>query len=119
MYGEDIDWPKRFHCAGWRVVFYPEAEAIHHCGASSSKAPTRFYIEESRANMQYFRRHHGGLAVAGFWLATCLHQLVRISGYGMLYFLKRDRHEKIVFKIRRSVACLLWLTGFLAPEEAR
>jgi GT2 family glycosyltransferase len=48
MYGEDMDWCKRFKKAGWRVVFYPEAAAIHHCGASSSKAPSRFYVERTR-----------------------------------------------------------------------
>lgn len=42
MYGEDIDWCKRFHQCGWRVVYFAGAEALHYGGASSSAAPVRF-----------------------------------------------------------------------------
>jgi hypothetical protein len=116
MYGEDIDWSKRFHEAGWRVVFYPDAEAVHYCGASSSKAPTRFYIEMNRANMQYCRQHHSRFAVLWFWLATCLHEVVRIVGYGVVYLLKRGRDSEAGFKVKRSMACLLWLMGLKAVQ---
>lgn len=58
MYGEDIDWCKRFSDGGWSVVSYPEGEATHYCAASSSNAPPRFYIEMNRAYMQYCKRHH-------------------------------------------------------------
>ena len=34
MYGEDIDWSKRFNDKGWGVVYVPEAEAVHYGGAS-------------------------------------------------------------------------------------
>ena len=35
MYGEDLDWCKRFGDCGWGVVYFPEAEAVHFGGASS------------------------------------------------------------------------------------
>ena len=111
MYGEDIDWPKRFHDQGWRVVFYGEAQALHRCAASSSHAPTRFYIEMNRANMQYFHKHHGRTAIAAFWLAMWLHQIVRVVGYGLLYVVKEPKRSTAGFKVRRSLACLRWLMG--------
>lgn len=117
MYGEDIDWSKRFHGAGWRVVFYPGAEAVHYCGASSSNAPTRFYVEMNRANMQYFQRYHGKFLVFGFWLTTWLHEIVRIIGYGTVYLLKRAGNPEAGFKLKRSMACLRWLIGLKAAEE--
>ena len=55
MYAEDVDWCKRFHLAGWRVVFYPEARALHYGGASSKNAPARFLVEKQRANLQYWK----------------------------------------------------------------
>lgn len=111
MYGEDIDWSKRFHQLGWRVVFYPEAKAIHHCAASSSKAPIRFYIEMNRATLQYFERHHGRPAVIGFWLATLLLQVVRITAYSLLCPFKRRDRAEVRLKIKKSLICLLWLMG--------
>jgi len=29
IYGEDIDWCKRFWTKGWKIVFVPSAQAIH------------------------------------------------------------------------------------------
>jgi GT2 family glycosyltransferase len=120
MYGEDIDWPKRFHQSGWKVVFYPEAEAIHHRAASSSQDPTRFYIEMNRASIQYFQKHHDFVRVVGFWLTTWLHQVIRIVGYGFIYLFRSPRRSETRFKVKRSVACLLWLMGLweTKPLEA-
>lgn len=116
IYGEDIDWCKRFHQAGWDVVFYPDAEAIHHTAASSNLAPVRFYIELHRANMQYFKKYHSWLGQAGFWLVTWLQEIARITGHAVVYLLKKSRRTEASLKIRRSVACLFWLMG-LTPSE--
>jgi hypothetical protein len=59
IYGEDIDWCKRFHKAGWKVVFFPAAQAIHYGGASSSSAPIKFYIEKQKANLQQAGKEGG------------------------------------------------------------
>lgn len=117
MYGEDIEWCKRFRLAGWDIVFYPEAEAVHHCAASSSQAPTRFYIEMQKANMQYLRCYHKRSALLGFRLATGLHELVRILGYGTMYFFRASARSSALQKVRRSWACLRWLVG-AGPSEA-
>jgi GT2 family glycosyltransferase len=112
MYGEDIEWCKRFRDAGWRVVFYPGTSAVHQCGASSSRAPTRFYIEMRKANLQYCQYHHGRLAFVGYWITSCLHEVVRILGYGALCLVRRSvSHEEVAVKVRRSWGCLLWLMG--------
>jgi hypothetical protein len=111
MYGEDIDWCHRFRQAGWRVVFYPDAQALHYGAVSSSYAPARFYVEMRRANLQYFRKHHGWLGWVGFLLATWVHEAVRVAGYTAVLLFRRTRHEGALFKIKRSLACLGWLAG--------
>jgi GT2 family glycosyltransferase len=112
MYAEDIDWCKRFKDAGWRVVFYPHASAVHYCAASSSRAPTRFYIEMRRANLQYCQRHHNRSSVGCFWLISVLHELVRALGYCALYLLLSRSRPDSGFKARRSRDCFLWLLGW-------
>ena len=111
MYGEDIDWSYRFRAAGWQVVFYSDAGALHYGAASSEEAPARFYVEMRRANLQYFRKHHGWLRVFGYRLAIWIHEIVRVVGYSFVYCFKRHRRPEAAFKIRRSTACMRWLLG--------
>jgi GT2 family glycosyltransferase len=111
MYGEDIDWSYRFLKAGWRVVFYPNAEALHYGAASSRQAPTRFYVEMRRANLQYFRKHHGRLGGLGYLVTTWVHELFRVLGYGALYCVNRYKRADAAFKVSRSLSCIRWLSG--------
>jgi GT2 family glycosyltransferase len=121
MYGEDIDWCKRFHEAGWRVVFYPAVEALHYGGASSARAPTRFYVELLRARMQYCKKHYSLWMGLGFWVTASIHHIVRMIGYTFLYFLQPSKRSDLSWKVKRSIACVNWLIGLrsLAKEKAQ
>lgn len=120
MYGEDLDWCRRFRKAGWQVVFLPEAEAIHYGGASSANAPVRFYVEKQRADLRYWAKHHSPAARAAFFLISCLHMVTRAAGYALVGVCRRrdagdhPDHQKI----RRSLACLKWLLTGRMPIPA-
>lgn len=118
MYGEDIDWCHRFLKAGWRVVFFSGAEALHYGAASSAKAPTRFYVEMRRANLQYFSKHAGRFRTFGYRLAIWAHELTRIVGYSVVYCCSRYRRPEAAVKVERSMSCLRWLVG-IEPRTAR
>lgn len=111
MYGEDLDWSYRFLKAGWRVVFFAEAEALHYGAASSGQAPNRFYVEMVRANLQYFQKHYGLLGGVGFLFATGIHELLRLAVYGIVYCFNRYRRPTAALKVVRSLSCLKWLAG--------
>jgi GT2 family glycosyltransferase len=111
MYGEDIDWCYRFKQAGWRVVFYSEAQALHYGAASSGQAPTRFYVEMRRANLQYFRKHHSRPRSFGYLVATWLHEVVRVIGYAAVFCFNRCKRADAAFKVDRSLSCIQWLAG--------
>ena len=105
VYGEDLDFCRRFWKSGWKIAFIPRARAIHYGGASSSNAPVRFYIEKQRAELQYWRKHRSPRAVRGYLLLSALHETLRALGYALPALLK----ESARYKMRRSVACLRWL----------
>jgi hypothetical protein len=109
MYGEDMDWCKRFWLKGWQLVFVPSAEAIHYGGASSSNAPVRFYIERHRADLQYWDKHHSRLAVFCFYLICCLHLVLRTLGHSLAFVIKPRERATCASKVKRSVACLKWM----------
>ncbi len=111
MYGEDIDWCKGYHAAGWKRVYLAGAAAIHYGGGSSANAPIRFYIEQHRAMSLYFKKHHNLLNQFGFMGSLWIYHLARIFGHGLRSLFSNPSNEQRVFKIKRSVACLRWLLG--------
>ncbi|MBN7795245.1 glycosyltransferase family 2 protein [Parahaliea mediterranea] len=111
IYGEDMDWCKRFHDAGWDVVFIPQAKAIHYGGASSSNSPTRFFVEKQKADLQYWRKHHPGLPSALYSIIAVCHHSIRVLGYSIKTIAYRGRGIKPWYKVRRSAACLATLFG--------
>jgi GT2 family glycosyltransferase len=109
MYGEDVDWCYRFHRAGERVVFFADARAWHHGGASSSTSPLRFSVEKERASRQLIRKHHGRLVRFGLLITGVLNYGIRAIGYGLLSVIRRNDREESLSKFRRSITCLQWL----------
>ena len=109
LYGEDIDWCRRFHAAGWDVMFYPGAEAVHLGGASSSNAPIKFYIEMQKADLQYWRKYHGKLGKASYTMVILLHNVLRVIARAIQYAFCLSSKDRIGFKLRRSLACIRWI----------
>jgi GT2 family glycosyltransferase len=109
MYGEDIDWCHRFHESGFGVAFYAEAEAFHYGGASSAASPARFYLEQARANWQYFRKNHGFLARAGFLAAIACHHAIRALGFAFAHLYAPSRRSETSLKLKKSLVCLHWV----------
>jgi GT2 family glycosyltransferase len=112
MYGEDIDWCRRFGDAGWKRVYFAGAASIHYGGGSSSNAPIRFYVEQQRALLQYFSKHHNLANRAGLVASLWVYHLARVFGHGLSYLTPGAKRESPGPKIRRSVACIRWLMGF-------
>ena len=88
FYSEDVDWCKRIHDAGWKLVYYPEAEAIHYGGGSSANDAARFNVEFIKANWQYWKKHKSSAAVALFWLIKFTGTLVREVGWNIVGLVK-------------------------------
>lgn len=61
MYSEELDWCKRIKAAGWKVVYFPEAQVIHYGGKSSEQVLPARHIHFQTSKIRYFRKHHGAL----------------------------------------------------------
>jgi hypothetical protein len=109
FYAEDKDWCKRFWKAGWKVVYFPHAKAIHYLYGSSDKDPVKLYIQQTKANLQYYSKHHNFISKMGFIVSNIMHQIIRVFGYSVLYLIKSDGREIVFLKIKRSCSCLIWL----------
>jgi len=61
MYSEELDWCRRFREAGWRVVYLPTAQIIHHEGKSSEQVLPARHIYFQSSKVHYFRKYHGSV----------------------------------------------------------
>ena len=58
MFNEDVDWCRRMKLAGWTVTYVPEAQVVHHIGASRRKVAAKVIVERHRGMIHYFHKHH-------------------------------------------------------------
>lgn len=111
MYGDDLDWSKRFRDAGWRVVYFPEAESLHYGGGATARALVRFSVEMQRANFQYWRKNYRRASQFVYLAIVWIHQAVRLVGYSLLFLATKSKRAEAAFKVKRSLACMRWVMG--------
>jgi N-acetylglucosaminyl-diphospho-decaprenol L-rhamnosyltransferase len=59
VYSDETDFQKRLHDAGWRVLYVPQARAIHHEQLATDRATAERRITEfHRGRDRYMRKHH-------------------------------------------------------------
>jgi N-acetylglucosaminyl-diphospho-decaprenol L-rhamnosyltransferase len=56
LFSEETDWCYRFRRAGWSVLFYPGAEAVHVLGAAHGG---RMFPEQVLGHLRFLAKHHG------------------------------------------------------------
>jgi GT2 family glycosyltransferase len=58
VYSDETDFCKRLHDAGWRILFVPQARAVHHDQlGTDATAMRRRIVEFHRGRDRYFRKH--------------------------------------------------------------
>jgi GT2 family glycosyltransferase len=77
MYGDDVDWCRRCWNAGWQVVFFPGARAIHDRGKITASYPVRFAVAQQKSVLYYWRKHHGFWGELGMRSIVLFHHLAR------------------------------------------
>ncbi len=72
VYSDEVDFARRLRDAGWRSLYVPDAEAVHHEQLSNDPVGGRARIVELARNRDlYMRRHHSRAAAAAVrWLTA-------------------------------------------------
>lgn len=98
MYSEELDWCRRMKDAGWRVVYFPSAQVVHHVGKSSEQAVTARHVNFNRAKLRYFRKYHGRFPAAVLRLFLLFNygwQLVLEGAKGMAGHKRPLRRQRV------------------------
>ena len=77
MYGDDVDWCRRARNAGWQVMFYPGAQAIHDRGKTTAPFPAHFAVAQQRSVLHYWTKHHTFFGVLGIRCIMLFHHSMR------------------------------------------
>ncbi len=64
MYVEDLDLCWRLRRAGWRVLYEPAADAVHHQGLSTAAHPYRMLVAHHRSTLRFARKSFVGVRSA-------------------------------------------------------
>ncbi len=77
VYSDEVDFCRRLRDAGWRTLYVPSAQAVHHEQLSTGKVPDRRIVELSRNRDRYMRKHHSASAAAAVRVLTAWAYAVR------------------------------------------
>jgi GT2 family glycosyltransferase len=118
MYGDDVDWCRRCWKAGWQVVFFPGAKAIHDRGKITAPYPVRFAVAQQKSVLHYWRKHRGFWGVMGIRSIIFFHHVVRY-GFAVVVGLARGRRSA-EGDVRKQVsgACLRAMFADSVPAKA-
>jgi GT2 family glycosyltransferase len=118
MYGDDVDWCRRSWNAGWQVMFYPGARAIHDRGKTTAPYPVRFALAQQRSVLHYWDKHHGYMGRVGIRSIMLLHHVIRYAA-GLAHAVVRPPADaEVEVKKQVSGACLRELLGGRVPQHA-
>lgn len=117
MYGDDVDWCRRARNAGWQVMFYPGAHAIHDRGKTTAPFPVWFAVAQQRSVLHYWTKHHTFLGVIGIKSIMLFNHFLRYSiasVASLVHSQKRPQSE-----VRKQVcgACVRQLLFGSVPKK--
>jgi GT2 family glycosyltransferase len=80
LHCEDLDLCMRFRQQGWKILFVPDARAIHYQGTCSKARPVFVAWHKHRGMIRFYRKFFGtayppllmGLVICGVWLRFML-----------------------------------------------
>jgi GT2 family glycosyltransferase len=109
FYGEDTDWCKRFHDAGWGIVYLPQAEAIHFGGGSTAAYPVKYYLTMEKADLLYWQKHSTPRRRAAYVAIKVVYHVVSVPGWLLIWLSRPTRRPQASLRLRGHLINTMWL----------
>ncbi len=81
MYFEEVDLCLRLHDAGWKVLFVPNAQVIHHAGQSARQVLVEATLYRYRSLGAFYRKHYPAWHLAVLKVAIGIAAMIRVVLY--------------------------------------
>lgn len=120
MYGEELEWCHRIRRAGWRVLYFPDAEILHHSGASAARCSEAMCLELARSQLLLLQVTRGRAVAMIANTLMLLRDLPRAMAWSALRRLHAPLPERWSAAFRRSTLRFrLHLRGLLVTDWRR
>ncbi|MEW6200914.1 MAG: glycosyltransferase family 2 protein [bacterium] len=110
-YSEDADLCKRVREAGWKVVFFPEAQIIHYGGGAAQVEGYSAFDNFHRSQILYFRKHYGLYSIPLVYLLDLVGAFFRLPIFTIIYILIPSMRERCKERISFFRRRILWYLG--------
>lgn len=104
IYYNDLDWSRRIKDAGWKIVFYPGAQVVHHLGWTARPLirNKEIFREQYGNILYYYKKHFGGWAVLLYKIMLLLGFLPRVAFWSVRRLVdgSEDVRAKLQFAVR-------------------
>jgi N-acetylglucosaminyl-diphospho-decaprenol L-rhamnosyltransferase len=113
MYAEDMDLCLKIQQAGHIIYYVPDAEILHHSGASSETQGSKFSAVMMREALHtYLTRHRGGFSGFLYRAVTCSSSIVRLLFLYVTLLGTRDQRRLVAKRnISKWRSILSWSIG--------
>jgi hypothetical protein len=118
IYFEETDLCKRFRDKNWKIVFFPDAQAIHYGRKSSSKDASRFSFEQLKSKIQYWKKQHRRLTVIIILFILLMQHSLRLVVDGIHYITSPSKRLEIIRQLSTNYFTIKYiLTGKYGNRE--
>ncbi|HWQ12427.1 MAG TPA: glycosyltransferase family 2 protein [Roseiflexaceae bacterium] len=108
MYSEEVDLCYRLRRAGYRSYYLHEVSATHIWGGSARQIPHESFLRLYRSRVQFFRKHHGWVAVWALKAVLLLSSLVRVLLGPLMFVVRRESSFAQIARNYLSLLRALW-----------
>jgi len=100
-YGDDPDWCYRFHKAGWKILYTPEAQIIHYGGQTTKRLVGKFIWQRLGSKLIFMRLHRPRVQFPIARLLVALFMFLRVP-YWLARAILRKHDRRYSMEIAKT-----------------
>jgi GT2 family glycosyltransferase len=100
IYAEETDWCYRFRKAGWKTIFYPNAEIIHLNGQSSRMVRAEMLVQLRVSILKFIYKHYGRTSYKIASLLSTLFFALRLPVWLIAFVFAPSQKNQAKIKLR-------------------
>ena len=117
LYSEEVDLQYRIRQLGYKIIFHPSAEIIHHLGCAMALAPERTYVELFRSKLQFADKHYSRFTFFTLLTIWFNYNALRVLVYSVPAYMSRS--GATVGRFKKNLAATRYLLRFMFGYEAK